>query len=434
MTLFQPNYDNIHFITMIRTVDRVFGFPAGLPAALRSNIIHYYWDIAWWGLYTGSLASFLGIYATRLGATPAQLGLMTALPAGFTLLLALPFAGVVRRMGAYRATWTSAFIGRAPLLVFVVLPFFLDHSSQVIAIISLSLLLAIPNTLIGIAFPHLFIEAVTPEWRSTVVSTRTAILSILGFLITMGCGQILTRISFPTGYQVVFLFGFAGAVITTYHLHTIHPLAPGFANPAEAAPSSPPPPERKSFIHLPSRSGAGAVYIRVLITVCCFNATANMVTPLIPGLLVNKLVLSDGWISLGTALNSLVVFIISMFIARLTVRTGNRTASAIGALLYAVQAIFLYLMFSPFTYLLAVLTGSLGTGVLSTALYNFNLENVPNDDRSTWLSWSSLAGNAGVLTGVLLGPQLAGLISTPNAMLFISAARLFTAVLIYRWH
>src|SRR5512141_358671 len=70
---------------------RFFRLPADLPVALRSNIIHYYFDISWWGLYAGATAAFLTIYAARIGASAAQIGLLSALPAAISLALSLPF-------------------------------------------------------------------------------------------------------------------------------------------------------------------------------------------------------------------------------------------------------------------------------------------------------------------------------------------------------
>ena len=52
-----------------------YGLPPELTPELRYNFIHYYFDIAWWGLYTGGTAAFLTIYAARVGATPAEIGL-----------------------------------------------------------------------------------------------------------------------------------------------------------------------------------------------------------------------------------------------------------------------------------------------------------------------------------------------------------------------
>ena len=62
-------------------IHRLLRFPASLSPLLRSNFIHLFWDIGWWGLYVGTTAAFLSIYAARSGATPEQLGLLSALPA-----------------------------------------------------------------------------------------------------------------------------------------------------------------------------------------------------------------------------------------------------------------------------------------------------------------------------------------------------------------
>jgi putative ABC transport system permease protein len=53
--------------------------------------------------------------------------------------------------------------------------------------------------------------------------------------------------------------------------------------------------------------------------------------------LVNSLQLSDAWISIGTATTSLIVFLVSLNIARLTRRTGNRVDLILVSVLEADQ-------------------------------------------------------------------------------------------------
>ena len=62
----------------------------------------------------------------------------------------------------------------------------------------------------GISFNQFFMEAVPAEWRGLVVGRRNAIMSIVSFAVTLICGQILTHVVFPTGYQIMFLIGFVG--------------------------------------------------------------------------------------------------------------------------------------------------------------------------------------------------------------------------------
>src|SRR5690606_3728294 len=61
-----------------------------VPAEYRRNFFHLYLDIAWFGVLNGSAMSFMVIYATRLGASGLQVGLLSAMPAVVSVLLTLP--------------------------------------------------------------------------------------------------------------------------------------------------------------------------------------------------------------------------------------------------------------------------------------------------------------------------------------------------------
>lgn len=404
--------------------------PTDLPPRLRSNILHYYFDIAWWGLYAGATMAFLTIYAARIGATPTQIGLLSALPSGLALLISLPVGNLVHRLGGHRATVIGALFSRLPLLLYALLPFWLDQPAQINTILAIGIFLAIPNTIIGIGFPQLMLQAITPEWRGSVVGVRNAFFSILTFLTTMVSGQILTHMAFPAGYQVIFVIGFIGGIATAYHLYKVRPLEDGLSTGSQESLLSQT--TRRMPGYLPALTEPGRHFLRVLAILFLFNATNNMVAPLIPGVLVNDLRLSDGWISAGTAANSLIVFVVSLSIARLTHRTGNRAATAIGAALLAGQTLALSLATGAGGYLVAVAVGGIGSGILITSQFNYHLDNLPSEDRSTWLSWSLMLSNAALLIGSLIGPLLAGWTDTPTALTVLSLLRIVAAMLFLR--
>jgi MFS family permease len=412
-----------------RWVDRFLGLSPDISPLLRSNILFYYLDISSWGFYAGATAAFLTIYAVRVGATPSQIGLLTALPAAISLLLSLPFAGLVRRMGAHRATWIGALFSRLPFLLYALLPFLPDGSSQVIAILVIAAFLTIPNTLIGIGFSQLMMEAIPPEWRGTVVGVRNALFSIITFVVTMATGQILTRVAFPVGYQIVFIIGFLGAIGTAFSLNHVHPLPSPAIQPASEETKL----SLKFPAYLPPVDGQGRRYLKILGILFLFNSINNMVSPLTPGILVNTLQLSDAWISFGTAANSMIVFLISMIIFRLVRRTGNRGGTALGTIFIAIQAAALGMARDPSGYVLSVIAGGLGSGILSTAQFNYHLENVPEKNRSAWLSWNFMLGNAALLAGSLLGPLLARETNTGDALLLISGLRIAIGLVIFKW-
>ncbi len=412
-------------------IKRLFRFPANLPPHLRSNFIHLFFDIGWWGLYVGTTAAFLSIYAARNGATAEQLGLLSAVPALISLLLSLPAGRLLRRWPARPATAAAAFLSRAPLLLFALLPWLLPKEIQVSAILVTVAVIALPTTLIGISFTQFFIEGVPLEWRGMVVGMRNAIMSIISFAVTVAAGQILTLMPFPGGYQVVFFIGAVGAVMTSYHIYHVYPVE-DTAQTAAALPGNETPAPAKRFG--PRNLGPEeSNYLRVIGLLFLFNLTNNMVAPLIPNLLVHRLGLSDAMISVGTGLANMLVFSVSLFMANLTRRVGNRRATAFGAMLLSLHAVALALAGSPAVYLLSALIGGIASGILGTAQYNYHINNVPGQARSTWLAWNFLLGNSAVLLGALVGPQIARLTGTSTALEGFGILRFLFGAMILVW-
>ena len=376
----------------------------------------------------GATASFLTIYASRCGATSEQIGLLTALPALVALLLSLPFGRWLKRFPAQRATTWSAFASRVLFIGYAFLPWLLPITHQFEGILALSLIITIPAAVINISFTQFFMEAVPSEWRGSVVGTRNAIGSIVSFVVTILCGQILTHLPFPFNYQVVFVIGFFGGILTVYQIYHVRPVA-------DPSPLMALPPIQSSGSSrlLPRADLQGRKYTRVIGLLFLFNLTNNMFAPLIPNLLVNHLKLSDGLISVGTAASTLVVLIVSLFIARFTRRTGNRTATAYGAGLLAFQAIALAAAQNAFLYLVSAVIGGIATGVLNAAQYNYHLDNVPDMERSSWLSVNQVLGNAAILLGALIGPLVARSVGTPEALAAFGGLRLLVGFVLFKW-
>jgi MFS family permease len=375
----------------------------------------------------GSTVAFLSIYAARSGATREQLGLLTAIPALVSLVLALPAGWVTRRLGGHRASVLAAAASRIPLVLYALLPWLLPAKFQVPAVLVMATFLSIPTTLIGVSFGQFFLESVPSRYRGDVVGMRIAIMSVVSFVVTMASGQILSRMIFPSGYQIVFFAGFIGASMTAYHIWRTRRVHDPDLPPLPAAALD------RSRRLLPVWDEAGQGYARVLGLLFIFNFTNNMFVPLVPDLLVNGLQLSDMTISLGTGMANMLVFLVSLFIARITRRTGNRRATAYGAILLTLHAFALAFAQDAGLYFIAVVVGGLGSGILGASMYNYNLDHVPQAERSTWLGINFLTGNAAVLIGALSGPVLAALIGSRSAFLLFGVLRFVIGLLILRW-
>lgn len=417
---------------------RIFRFPNDLPPSLRSNFAHLYWDISWWGLYAGATAAFLAIYATRCGATSQQIGLLTAGPAFLSMLLSLPVGWFIRRYPARKVSGIASFLSRSLFLVYALLPVLFPLEQQFNAILITTLVITVPTTVINISFSQFFMESVPLDWRAMVVGTRGALFAIITFATTLVSGQILTWVPFPLGYQLVFLIGFVGGIMTTYHILHVFPAVASNPLPVQSAPElalpQPANPAARGLRrYLPVLDEAGLHYLKVIGLLFFFNVTNNMVAPIVPDLLVNTLKLSDGMISVGTATNSMLAFLTALVMTQAARRIPNRTGTAVGAALMALQALVLAMAAGPLLYLVSAVLAGIASGFLMTSQYNYHLENVPPNDQSVWLSRNLLLGNVAVLLGAMVGPYLAGIVQTSPALLFFGLLRLLTGLAVLRW-
>ena len=409
---------------------------ASIPPHLRKNILFLYGDIGVWGFYVGSTIVFLPVYAARAGATPYEIGLLNALPALVALFSSAPMGMLVRSISPRKIVLLAGFFGRGGLLVYALIPWLAPADYQVEALLWAAVLLALPNTLVAICFGPFFLASCPSDWRGSVVAARIAIMSVLQFATTLLCGQILSgtffhiHIPFPLNYQLVFFIGFAGAFATLYMIYHVTEIeAPP---PAPAAPAMAGPAGRLRAL-LPVLDGAGKHYLWVALLMFSLNFTGFMTVPLVPDFLVHTLKLGDGIISVGSAVSSLIVFLISLFVARLARRTGNRRASVGGIILISAQFVILSQAHAPGLYLLSMVLGGIANGILASALYNYQLDVLPPADRTVWSSWNSMLGNGAALLGSIAGPAFAALTGTPQALLFLALARLVIGVVIWIW-
>ena len=163
-----------------------------VPEKYRNNFLHLFLDIAWFGILSGSAINFLNVYVTRLGATPLQIGLLSATTAVVNLLFAIPAAHWLEKHSIGKAVfWTSIFY-RIGFLLWVPLPWLFDASTQTWALIGLALLMGIPLTALGVGFNVIFATAVPVQYRAYVAGTRNVLLSITFMLTSLGCGIFST--------------------------------------------------------------------------------------------------------------------------------------------------------------------------------------------------------------------------------------------------
>jgi MFS family permease len=423
-----------------------------VPEKFRGVFWHLYLEVAWFGILSGTSLSFLAVYAARLGGDAFQLGLINAGPAVVGLLFTLPAGRWLQNQPVGPAIFQSAVLARSGYLIWVLLPLLFPNQIQIWGLILLVLIMTVPNTALAIGFNALYASAVPPEWRGHVVSIRNALLAGMFVASSLLAGFLLDLLSFELGYALVFLIGFLGAAQSTYHLWNLRHIT------GETVPGTPQirgvigdlarPGEMRSFGLNARASVALRAFTRgvrslhpevlqghygfVVAGLFFFHFALFLSSPIFPLYWVNELNLSDGAISLGTALFHLAVFFGSLRVGQLSQRWGNPRLTALGAVLICLHPLLTAFAEGLPLFLLASVIGGAAWSLVGGAVGNYLLEKVPNTDRPAYLAWYNLALNAAVLLGSLGGSWLAGLLELSTALLLCCVIRVLAGLFIWR--
>lgn len=206
-----------------------------LTALQRSNFRHIYGDVIWYGVLHGTAIAFLNVYAARLGATTFQIAFITSAPAAVNLLLSLPIARWLEQRQLHGPVSRSALYHRLPYFLMATLPLWLANSSQPLALAVITLVMAMPGTAFVIGFNAQYAQVVPPQWRLIISGRRVALVAASITVSALLAGQLLDHIPFPLNYQIVFLLGGLGSLVTTYHVASLRVPQPDELQPAPNA-------------------------------------------------------------------------------------------------------------------------------------------------------------------------------------------------------
>lgn len=408
---------------------------ADVPGQYRSNFLHLYLDIAWFGVLSGSTINFLNIYATRIGATGFQIGLIGAMPAVVSLFLAIPTGRWLQTQNTGRAIFWSSVFYRIGFLLLILLPTYLGAQAQIWAIILITFLMAVPLTPLGVGFNALFAEAVPVEYRAHVAGIRNVMLSITFMLTSLISGGILEETAFPVNYQIIFGIGAVGAAMSSLHLYFIRPLQ---ADSASLQPKPTPDPivmrPYARTLSTTLRLDIWKTHFRnILLAFFAFHLTQFLAVPIFPLYNVRVLELGDDHLGIGTALFYLTVLLGSMQLRNVAHRVGNKALTGWSVAALAIYPFLLAFSSEVWHFYGISLIGGLTFSMVSGAYPNYMLEHIPAHDRPPHLAWYNIVLNASVLIGSLAGPAIAEMMGLSGALLLFAVLRLLAGFVILKW-
>lgn len=406
-----------------------------IPKEYRSNFTNLYLDIAWFGVLSGTAINFLSVYATRLGATGLQIGLLAAMSAVVNLFLAIPAGYWISKRHTGRAVFWSSVTFRIGYLFWIPLPWLFNEQGQIWALIILTLLMAIPLTPLGVGFNALFAEAVPDQYRARVAGTRNVTFAIAYMLTSLIAGTILKNTAFPAGYQIIFAIGAFGAAMSSYHIYHVRPLQ---------TETTPPPTPPTTDSEQPADSSRGIASLlrldiwkshfkKVLIALFLFHLMHYLSAPLYPLYNVRVLNLNDSHLGNGTAFYYLTVLIASTQLGRIVNRYGHKKVTGWGVAGMASYPIMLAFAQNVWHFYAISFLGGFLFALVNGAYANYMLENIPPHDRPSHLAWYTIVFNVAVLTSSIIGPLIADVIGLAPALIIFGVARIVAGVFLLKW-
>jgi MFS family permease len=415
---------------------RRFFFPPSIPGEYRSNFIHLYLDIGWFGILSGASINFLSVYATRLGATGFQIGLLSSMAAAVSLVLAIPAGRWLETQNINATVFRASVWYRLGYLLWVPLPWLFNEQAQVWALIVITLIMAIPLTPLAVGFNAVFAAAVPPQWRAHVAAVRNVAFAIAFMLSSLGSGYLLEHLPFPVGYQIVFGIGFLGAALSSLHLYFIKPLPttssvlPPRPQPALIKRALSPRLQLQTAIRLDIWN---TPFRNTLLVFFAFHLTQYLALPLFPLFQVHQLHLADDQIGLGTALFYLAVLLGSTRLNEMVRNFGHRIVTGISVAGLAMYALLLAFSRNPVEFYWTSILGGLNYAMLLGSYANYLLEEIPIEDRPAYLAWYNVILNASILIGSLTGPLISHAIGLGGALILIALLRFLSGLAILKW-
>ena len=401
---------------------------------LSWNLRQLYWDVIWFGILAGSTIAFQAVYAARLGASGFQIGLLSAGPAIINLIFTLPSGRWLEGKSFIKVSFRSAIWQRMGYVFLIALPWlFPSPEGQVWGLIWTTLIMSVAGTVLAISFNAMFAEVLPTEWRAHAVGRRNILLAISITVATLLSGQILDRVVFPLNYQIVFLIGATGAMLSSFHIGRVRKtepmLNPDTAKDVEASGLNTHP-KRRSLLRWDLLSGPFGSF---MLAYLAFYAFQYFPVPLFPLAYVDRLNMSDGMIGLGTALFYGAMMVASFRLNYFSSRYGHRKVLLVSSALFPIFPLFLGLARGPELFYLGCLLGGGINAMLSGAIINRLMDRVPADDRPAHMAIHNLALNVGILAGSLLGPVSANLVGLQPALLIGAGLRLLAAGFFWLW-
>ena len=367
-----------------------------LSAQIKHNLTWFFFDGLFASASDNIIITYVTLYILTLGATSAQIGLMSSFSSLASALLLLPGAILVERYG-HRKEFTMAFgggVARLAILILALLPFFVKGTVIVWVAIALSVTRDSFGNLSFPAWVSVTADVVPMEGRGRFFGSRNFIMGITGMLAILLVGELITRTSVPLGYQITLGLAVILGMASTFSFGHMRDPKGSFVPLQPAGSLSPRAILREMITH--------PYFLALGLVMAFWNFSLNIAGPFFNVYMVENLKFTASMVGITSITTSVAGLLIQQRIGRLSDRWGPRKVQLISMLIIPLMP-FAWLFVTKFWHviLLNVFSGALW-GAFNLVSFNFLLSLMPDGQRARFsafyqiLVMLALAGGAAV--------------------------------------
>jgi hypothetical protein len=358
----------------------LFSNPAGLESTQSKNFTNVQIDAVGVGL-ANAAAPFLPVFLTRLGASSYEIGLLTSMPALAGLIMAIPMGQFLQNQRQVIPWFSAARLGVIMSYALTgLLAFLLQGQPLITGILAVWALATIPQTLLNISFSVVMNAVAGPNHRYDLMTRRWSILGVTTAVAVFFIGQFLDRISFPTNFQVTFIFLSVGGLVSYYF--SSHIRLPDF----QVQDHNRKYPIRETLNEYASLIKKEKPFQSFIFKRFVFLSGTALTLPIFPLYFVREVQASNSWIAAISTAQTAIVIIGYFFWTQQSRKRGSRSvllATTLGASLYPITV-----ALTQDVLLITVLSGINGIfqAGLNLVFFDELMKTIPPEYSATFVS------------------------------------------------
>ncbi len=394
-----------------------------LPEKTRQNLRWFWYDGLFASASDNIIITYMTLYVLALGATRAQIGIMSALSSLSATLLLLPGALLVERF-EHRREITLLFgggIARLALLLLALIPFGLHGEALALTAMALSISRDAFGNLAFPAWLSFAADIVPMQGRGRYFGSRNFIMGITGMLTVLVVGALITRLGQPVGYQLAMALAFMLGIGSTFSFSQLHDPAGQIAVPTH-------PPLNLPVLFRDLRKHPAL--ISLIATAVMWNFFLNIPGPFFNVYMVVNLKANATMVGIASITSTVSSLLVQRRLGKLADRWGAHRLQLISGLLIPILPLAWVFTREPWQIIPINILGGALWGAYSLASFNLLLEITPQEGRARtsamYQFFATLALAAGALVGGWMVTKLGyTAIFVTSAIGRLSAALLF---------